>query len=83
MNSLCTILIPTHNRVGYLNRCVQWFLELGYPIVIADSSREPWQSELKENQAVRYVHCPGGSGLCNQAAASASGSAHSFGCHVR
>jgi glycosyltransferase domain-containing protein len=60
MNSLCTILIPTHNRVGYLNRCVRWFLELGYPIVIADSSGEPWQSEFKQNQAVCYVHCPGG-----------------------
>ncbi len=60
MKTLCTILIPTHNRVNYLNRCVRWFLELGYPIVIADSSQQAWQSDLRQHEAISYVHCPGG-----------------------
>jgi glycosyltransferase domain-containing protein len=60
MNTLCTILIPTHNRVDYLNRCVRWFLELGYPIVIADSSQHAWQSDLRQHEAICYVHCAGG-----------------------
>lgn len=56
----CTLLIPTHNRPAYLDRCVRWFLEFGCPIVIADSSATPWSSPLRERPAVRHIHRPGG-----------------------
>ena len=60
MNSQCTILIPTHNRARYLERCVTWFHDLGYPIVIADSSDAEWQSTLRDQAGVSYLHVPGG-----------------------
>jgi len=60
MTAACTILIPTHNRHHYLDRCVRWFLDLPYPIVVADSSATGWQSELRAHEGVRYSHMPGG-----------------------
>lgn len=60
MRKRCTIIIPTHNRPQYLERCVRWFLELGCPIVIADSSAYPWASALRTTSGVKYVHRPGG-----------------------
>ncbi|MEI7605816.1 MAG: TIGR00180 family glycosyltransferase [Rhodospirillaceae bacterium] len=56
----CTILIPTHNRHHYLKRCLQWFLEFGYPIVIADSSARQWESELRRHPSITYIWHPGG-----------------------
>lgn len=60
MTAVCTILVPTHNRPHYLERCVRWFLDLPYPIVIADSSAAEWQSALRVHERVRYIHMPGG-----------------------
>ena len=60
MSNQCTILIPTHNRANYLDRCVRWFLELGHPIIIADSSQDAWQSDLRQHDAVCYLHHAGG-----------------------
>src|SRR5580698_9326337 len=60
MNADCTILIPTHNRPRYLDRCVRWFLELGFPIAIADSSDVAWDSTLRNSAAISYLHRPGG-----------------------
>ena len=56
----CTILIPTHNRHNYLDRCVRWFLDLPYPIVIADSSTTAWQSSYRSHERIHYIHVPGG-----------------------
>jgi glycosyltransferase domain-containing protein len=58
MKDRCTIVIPTHNRPHYLERCVRWFAALGMPIVVADSSAAEWRSELRG--AVCYIHKPGG-----------------------
>lgn len=60
MSAACTILIPTHNRHQYLDRCVRWFLDLPYPIIIADSSADAWQSAYRSHERVRYIHVPGG-----------------------
>ena len=60
MGKNLTILIPTHERHHYLSRCVNWFLESGYPIIIADSSREAWESPLRSHAGVHYIHVPGG-----------------------
>ncbi|MGD9838214.1 MAG: TIGR00180 family glycosyltransferase [Afipia sp.] len=61
MNAIsnCTILIPTHNRPGYLSRCVRWFSDFGCPIVIADSSVSPSCGGLQSDN-ITHVHCPGG-----------------------
>lgn len=55
-----TVLIPTHNRHAYLERCVDWFLSGGYPVVVADSSLAPWQGPLASDPRVSYLHFPGG-----------------------
>ncbi|MDE2165866.1 MAG: TIGR00180 family glycosyltransferase [Alphaproteobacteria bacterium] len=60
MTAACTILIPTHNRSRYLERCVRWFLDLPYPVVIADSSEMEWRSEFRADERIRYIHMPGG-----------------------
>lgn len=60
MTAACTIVIPTYNRHHYLERCVRWFLDLPYPIVIADSSAAEWQSAFRSHERVRYIHIPGG-----------------------
>ena len=60
MTSACTILIPTHNRAAYLERCVSWFLQFDCPIVIADSSAAAWSSPKRSHDAVTYTHLPGG-----------------------
>lgn len=60
MTAACTILIPTHNRHHYLDRCVRWFLDLPYPIVVVDSSATEWQSEFRTRERIRYIHMPGG-----------------------
>lgn len=59
-SSLCTILIPTHNRPDYLARCVRWFSELGYTVVIADSSASSLADVYADRRDVTYIHCPGG-----------------------
>lgn len=59
MTAACTILIPTHNRHHYLERCVRWFLDLPYPIVVADSSATEWPSALRAHERIRYIHMPG------------------------
>ncbi len=51
----CTILIPTHNRHSYLDRCVSWFCGHGYNVVIADSSEQEWSSAYRDNPLVTYV----------------------------
>jgi glycosyltransferase domain-containing protein len=60
MRDQLTIVIPTHNRHGYLARCVRWFAPLGCTIVITDSSATEWTSELRTLPQVRYLHRPGG-----------------------
>ena len=59
-SSQCTILIPTHNRPDYLARCVRWFSELGYAVVIADSSARSVSYVYADRKNVTYIHCPGG-----------------------
>lgn len=54
----CTILVPTHNRHHYLDRCIGWFLQFGCPIVVADSSSSEWNSDLRGKPSVRYLHKP-------------------------
>lgn len=58
-NSQCTILIPTHNRPGYLARCVRWFSDFDCPIVIADSSASISCGGLQSDR-ITHIHCPGG-----------------------
>lgn len=58
MISDCTILIPTHNRHHYLESCVQWFLQFSCRIVIADSSRSEWSSDLRNEALVSYLYKP-------------------------
>lgn len=59
-NQSVTILIPTHNRHGYLSRCVDWFVSYGYQVVIADSSSLPWPRAVELEHKVKYIHRPGG-----------------------
>ena len=55
----CTILIPTHNRHHFLDRCVMWFIDKQYPVVIADSSAQEWVSEYRSSRYVTYLWEPG------------------------
>lgn len=59
-NQSVTILIPTHNRHGYLSRCVDWFVSFGYQVVIADSSPVPWPQADGATCLAKYIHRPGG-----------------------
>lgn len=60
MNPDCTVVIITHERPRYLERCVRWFVEADFPVVVADSSRQEWQSALRANPAVHYMNRAGG-----------------------
>lgn len=57
--SSVTIVIPTHNRHRYLVRSVNWFLQGGYDVVIADSTESAWQHSLQDDPRVTYIHKPG------------------------
>lgn len=59
-NQSITILVPTHNRHGYLSRCVDWFVSHGYQMVVADSSSQPWPRAIELENKVKYIHRPGG-----------------------
>lgn len=51
-----TLIIPTHNRHGYLERSVNYYQELKAEIIYCDSSENAYQGEISSN--VRYLHLP-------------------------
>lgn len=57
--SSVTIVIPTHNRHRYLVRSVNWFLQGGYDVVVADSTECAWKHSLQDDPRVTYIHKPG------------------------
>lgn len=57
--SSVTIVIPTHNRHRYLVRSVNWFLQGGYDVVVADSTESAWTHSLQDDPRVTYIHKPG------------------------
>lgn len=58
MFSDLTVLIPTHERPKYLRRILDYYRGLDAPIMIADSSAEPFPAnELPDN--VDYTHYAG------------------------
>lgn len=56
----CTLIIPTHNRHAYLERSINWLVEFRLPIIIADSTKSEWKSELRNHHNLIYLHIPGG-----------------------
>jgi glycosyltransferase domain-containing protein len=52
-----TILIPTHQRHRYLERCVSYYRRLGFALMIVDSSETAYDAPLP--QTVQYLHLPG------------------------
>lgn len=58
MNDKLTIVLPTHNRSHLLDRVLPFLLELGYPLMIIDSSAERHEVAAAEPK-IQYVHCPG------------------------
>ena len=52
-----TIIIPTHERHQYLKRSLEYWSELKYSLIVADSSKNPF--DLKNiNSNIVYLHCP-------------------------
>lgn len=51
-----TILIPSHNRHNMLTEGVSWFLRMGCKIVVVDSSKKKWTSQLKSEPNITYLH---------------------------
>ena len=52
-----TLVIPTHNRVNYLKRILDYYESAPLRIIVADSSKEKFPFEIA-NQNIRYYHCP-------------------------
>ena len=53
-----TILIPSHRRPELLARALAHYTPSGLPIIVADSSPEPF-TRAEEFSQVRYLHLPG------------------------
>lgn len=51
-----TLIIPTHNRHGYLERSVSYYQELKAEIIYCDSSENAYQGEINNN--IKYLHLP-------------------------
>lgn len=56
MNDVC-IIIPTHERPGYLARCMKYYAGFACQVVVADSSAQAWGGPVPAN--IRYCHLPG------------------------
>lgn len=54
MKNKLTIVIPTHNRHEYLSRVLDYYSDIEYTILIADSSKKKYEGKLGEN--IKYVH---------------------------
>ncbi|MEM9016311.1 MAG: TIGR00180 family glycosyltransferase [Verrucomicrobiota bacterium] len=54
--SALTIVIPTHERSGYLRRAIEFYEEWDCRVLIADSSAERFSGEVPES--FDYVHFP-------------------------
>jgi glycosyltransferase domain-containing protein len=52
-----TLLIPTHNRSGYLSRLLEYYQDIGISIVIVDSSSKE-NTTVSGNQ-IAYFYLPG------------------------
>ncbi|HJS14866.1 MAG TPA: TIGR00180 family glycosyltransferase [Rheinheimera sp.] len=52
-----TILVPTHQRHPYLERCVTYYGKLGFALMIVDSSDTAYNEVLPDT--VQYLHLPG------------------------
>jgi glycosyltransferase domain-containing protein len=52
-----TLVIPTHNRINYLKRILDYYEHSSLKIIIADSSKEPFPYAIA-NRNVEYYHWP-------------------------
>lgn len=59
MRADLTILIPTHERRGFLARSMAWYDRAGLSRVVMDSSARSSADLVAENPLVRYWHEPG------------------------
>lgn len=57
MFSNVTILIPTYNRSNYLKRILEYYKDISFPIVIADSSLSPIEIDDRFKNVI-YYHYP-------------------------
>lgn len=57
MSSDVTIVLPTHFRHAYLARSLEMYADSGIPIIVADSTSEPFEGADKYEN-VTYCHCP-------------------------
>jgi len=57
MSNELTIVVPTHNRHPLLERVLPYLIDLGFPLLIIDSTQTPHQ-EAASDPKVDYVHCP-------------------------
>ncbi|MBX3256845.1 MAG: TIGR00180 family glycosyltransferase [Chitinophagaceae bacterium] len=55
-----TLLIPTHNRHGYLSRSLAYYSKWNIHIIVADSTPEPFE-QLSLYPKIEYLHFPGSS----------------------
>lgn len=53
----CTLIIPSHNRPGYLERIFEYYKDVNFYVVCCDSSENKYEKELPLN--VKYNHVPG------------------------
>lgn len=52
-----TLIIPTHNRHGYLKRILSYYNNISIPIIIADSTLIPFVEKI-DNEKIHYCHYP-------------------------
>ncbi len=56
--STVTIVIPTHNRHGYLKRSIEFYSKKGINVIIVDSTLQTYPENLR-NTSIDYYHLPG------------------------
>lgn len=52
-----TLIIPTHERHTYLHRTLEFYSDLGTPVIYCDSSAQPYRGAMPSE--FQYLHLPG------------------------
>jgi glycosyltransferase domain-containing protein len=58
MDELITLLIPTYNRHQYLKRILEYYQDCSFHVIVADSSKNGYNSTTPQPRSFQYLHFP-------------------------